>query len=122
MRPRRAVQQPSWRAITTCWIFSRSSSTGDWYDEQLRAELERTDDTREGFFALAVEDVKRACDLLRPVWERTDGVDGFVVPARDPVAVAERLRRLATAPGLRASMGANARVLADSAGANETEM
>ena len=71
-------------------IFEKALSTGDWYDEQLRAELERTDDTKEVFFALAVEDIKRACDLLRPVWERTDGVDGFVSLEVDPDLAYER--------------------------------
>src|SRR4249919_3494751 len=56
-------------------IFEKALSTGDWYDEQMRAELERTDDGKDVFVALAVEDVRRACDLLRPVWERTAGVD-----------------------------------------------
>ena len=65
-------------------IFEKAMSTGDWYDGQLRAELERSDDTREVFFALAVEDIKRACDLLHPIWERTDGVDGFVSIEVDP--------------------------------------
>ena len=65
-------------------IFEKALSTGDWYDEQLRAELERSDDTKEVFFALAVEDVKQACDLLHPVWERTKGVDGFVSIEVDP--------------------------------------
>jgi transaldolase len=59
-------------------IFEKALSEGDWYDEQLRAELERSDDPKEVFFGLAVEDVKDACDLLRPVWNRTDGLDGFV--------------------------------------------
>ena len=71
-------------------IFEKALSTGDWYDEQLRAELERSDDTREVFFALAIEDIKRACDLLRPVWERTDGVDGFVSLEVDPDLAYER--------------------------------
>ncbi|HET8969027.1 MAG TPA: transaldolase [Gaiellaceae bacterium] len=71
-------------------IFEKALSTGDWYDDQLRAELERTDDTREVFFALAVEDIKRACDLLRPVWERTEGVDGFVSLEVDPDLAYER--------------------------------
>jgi transaldolase len=65
-------------------IFEKAMSTGDWYDAQLRAELERLEDTREVFFALAVEDIKRACDLLHPIWERTDGVDGFVSIEVDP--------------------------------------
>ena len=71
-------------------IFEKALSTGDWYDAQLRAELERSDDTKEVFFALAVEDIKRACDLLHPVWERTDGVDGFVSLEVDPDLAYER--------------------------------
>ena len=71
-------------------IFEKALSTGDWYDEQLRTELERSDDTKEVFFALAVEDIKRACDLLLPVWERTDGVDGFVSIEVDPDLAYER--------------------------------
>jgi transaldolase len=71
-------------------IFEKALSTGGWYDEQLRAELERSDDTKEVFFALAVEDIKRACDLLRPVWERTEGVDGFVSLEVDPDLAYER--------------------------------
>jgi transaldolase len=71
-------------------IFEKALSTGDWYDAQLRTELERTDDTKEVFFALAIEDIKRACDLLRPVWERTDGVDGFVSLEVDPDLAYER--------------------------------
>ena len=65
-------------------IFEKALSTGEWYDEQLRAELERSNDTREVFFALAVEDIKRACDVLRPVWDRTNGIDGFVSLEVDP--------------------------------------
>jgi transaldolase len=71
-------------------IFERALSTGEWYDEQLRAELERTDDTRDVFFALAVEDIERACDLMRPAWERTGGVDGFVSLEVDPDLAYER--------------------------------
>ena len=71
-------------------IFEKALSTGDWYDEQLRAELECSDDTKDVFFALAVEDIKRACDLLRPVWERTEGVDGFVSLEVDPDLAYER--------------------------------
>ncbi len=71
-------------------IFEKALSTGDWYDAQLRAELERSDDTKEVFFALAVEDIKRACDLLHPVWERTEGVDGFVSLEVDPDLAYER--------------------------------
>jgi len=71
-------------------IFENALSTGEWYDEQLRAELDRSDDTKAVFFALAVEDIKRACDLMRPVWERTSGIDGFVSIEVDPDLAYER--------------------------------
>jgi transaldolase len=71
-------------------IFEKALSTGEWYDAQLRAELERSDDTKQVFFALAIEDIKRACDVLRPVWDRTEGVDGFVSIEVDPDLAYER--------------------------------
>ena len=78
-------------------IFEKALSTGDWYDEQLRAELDRLDDTKEVFFALAIEDVKRACDLLRPAWDRTGGVDGFVSLEVDPDLAYEQEETIAQA-------------------------
>ena len=65
-------------------IFEKALSTGDWYDEELRGAMTRHDDTKEIFLELAVEDVSRACDLLRPAWERSNGVDGYVSIEVDP--------------------------------------
>jgi len=65
-------------------IFEKALSTGAWYDDQLREELARDADPKEAFISLAVEDVRRACDLLRPVWERTGRVDGYVSLEVDP--------------------------------------
>ena len=65
-------------------IFEKALSTGDWYDDQLREELEHEDDAKEVFLALAVRDVQRACDLLQPIWDRTAGRDGFVSLEVDP--------------------------------------
>jgi transaldolase len=36
------------------------------------------------FLALAMRDVTTACDLLRPVWERTEAGDGYVSIEVDP--------------------------------------
>jgi transaldolase len=65
-------------------IFEKALSTGGWYDDQLRDVLEREEDTKEVFIALAVQDVQEACDLLRPAWERTVGIDGRVSIEVDP--------------------------------------
>jgi transaldolase len=71
-------------------IFEKALSTGDWYDEELRDALTRHDDAKEIFLELAVEDVARACDLLRPVWERSRGVDGYVSIEVDPELAYDR--------------------------------
>ncbi|MFO7571755.1 MAG: transaldolase [Gaiellaceae bacterium] len=71
-------------------IFEQALSTGDWYDEQLRDVLERHDDVKEIFLELAVEDVRRACDLLRPVFDRTGGGDGYVSLEVDPELAYDR--------------------------------
>ncbi|HUF02317.1 MAG TPA: transaldolase [Gaiellaceae bacterium] len=65
-------------------IFERALSTGEWYDEQLRDAVARHDDPKEVFLELAAEDVRRACELLRPVWDATGGVDGYVSLEVDP--------------------------------------
>jgi transaldolase len=65
-------------------IFQKAISQGEDYDEQLRALLETTDDPREVFFRLAEDDVRDACDVLRPAWERTAGGDGYVSIEVDP--------------------------------------
>ncbi len=71
-------------------IFEKALSAGGWYDEQLRSALERNNDPKEIFLELAVEDVRRACDLLLPAWERTGGVDGYVSLEVDPALAYDR--------------------------------
>ncbi len=51
-------------------IFQKALATGDWYDEQLGELLKTEDDPTEIFLQLAMEDIRRACDLMHPVWER----------------------------------------------------
>ncbi|HZV73575.1 MAG TPA: transaldolase [Conexibacter sp.] len=60
-------------------IFAKAITGSDRYDAQLH-ELADTAvaDLREAFFSLALDDVRRAAELLRPVYERSAGRDGFV--------------------------------------------
>ena len=60
-------------------IFAAAITGSDAYDEQL-AELagHGLSDTRELFFALALDDVSAAAACLRPIHDRTHGRDGFV--------------------------------------------
>ncbi|HTB50289.1 MAG TPA: transaldolase [Solirubrobacteraceae bacterium] len=63
-------------------IFQKAMSSGDAYDEQLR-EL-GTSDVEQAFWALAEQDIREACDLFRPTWERGLGRDGYVSLEVDP--------------------------------------
>ena len=60
-------------------IFAKAITGSDRYGSQLRRLLAAGErDTRELFFALALEDVRRAADVLHPIYQRRDGTDGFV--------------------------------------------
>jgi transaldolase len=65
-------------------IFQKAIAEGDAYDEQFREVLGHEQDPKEVFLKLAVEDVKNACDLLRPVWDGGHGQDGYVSIEVDP--------------------------------------
>jgi transaldolase len=60
-------------------IFAKAITGSDRYAEPLRAaEARGIDSPQELFFALALDDVGRAADLLRPSYEAGGGRDGFV--------------------------------------------
>ena len=60
-------------------IFAKAISGSDRYDDQLRAAVASgTRDPQELFFELALDDVRRAADQLRPAYDDSDGRDGFV--------------------------------------------
>jgi transaldolase/glucose-6-phosphate isomerase len=58
-------------------IFEKAIGSGSDYDEQLGTLLDETDPTAV-FEALAIRDIRSACDLFRPVWDQTQGLDGYV--------------------------------------------
>jgi transaldolase len=58
-------------------IFSKAVLESDLYDAELRA-AGPGDSDEQVFEGCAVEDIRRACDLLRPVWDATDGRDGYI--------------------------------------------
>ena len=65
-------------------IFEQAIAHGDAYDGQLRELLPRRLSGKELFLELACADVAAACDLLQPVWQRSDGRDGYVSIEVDP--------------------------------------
>jgi transaldolase len=65
-------------------IFQKAMSEGGWYDDQLREVLAEEDELKEVFLRLAIDDVGEACDLLRRVWDGSEGLDGYVSLEVDP--------------------------------------
>ena len=63
-------------------IFQKALASGEVYDEQIAAG--RDVDAKSVFLTLAIDDVAHACDLLRPVWDATNGGDGYVSIEVDP--------------------------------------
>lgn len=65
-------------------IFATALSNGERYNDQVRALAERGASVDEAIFEITTEDVRRGCDVLRPVFDRTGGVDGRVSIEVDP--------------------------------------
>jgi transaldolase len=60
-------------------IFAKAITGSDDYDDQVHAAVASgVREPQELFFMLALDDVRRAADLLRPTYDQTDGRDGFV--------------------------------------------
>ncbi len=59
-------------------IFAAALSDGERYDTQVAQLAADGADVARAVFELTTTDVRNACDVLRDVWERTDGVDGRV--------------------------------------------
>ncbi|GGK84576.1 transaldolase [Sphaerisporangium melleum] len=65
-------------------IFAAALSKGDAYDAQLRDLSVRGVDVGEAVRAITTYDIRWAADVLRPVFDATDGVDGRVSIEVDP--------------------------------------
>jgi len=65
-------------------IFQKAMSEGTRYDEQLRGLCTEGREPRDAFFELAAQDVGRACDLMRTVWDGGQGLRGYVSIEVDP--------------------------------------
>jgi transaldolase len=58
-------------------IFQKAISGSDAYDEQFRS-LVATQSVEDAYWDLVVDDIRGALSIMRPVYDNSDGVDGFV--------------------------------------------
>ncbi len=81
-------------------IFQKALSDGAAYDDQVRDLALRGTDVGEAVRMLTCYDVRWACDVLRDVHDRTDGVDGRVSIEVDPRVAQDTARTVAEAKAL----------------------
>ena len=59
-------------------IFDLAIRNGAAYDESIRKKTAQGNSSEATFFELALEDLTQAADLFRPIFDSTNGVDGWV--------------------------------------------
>jgi transaldolase len=65
-------------------IFEKAMTAGDAYNDQINELAASGADVEATFWALAEQDIRDACDLFAPTWERTAKLDGYVSLEVDP--------------------------------------
>src|SRR5262245_26566098 len=83
-------------------IFDHAIKNSTAYDAAIRRKLQDGKSGEQLFFELGLEDITRAADLFRPVWERTDGTDGWVSLEVSPFLARDAAGTLAAARDLHA--------------------
>ena len=90
-------------------IFEKAISGGHEYDAQIEALAAAGRGVHEAYAEIAAEDIRRAADVLRPVYDASGGADGFVSLEVEPelaydtgksAARAEELFRLVGRPNV----------------------
>jgi len=86
-------------------IFDHAIKNSTSYDGAIRQKVKEGKTGEPLFFELALEDLTRAADLFRPIWDRTDGVDGWVSLEVSPLLAHDTASTLAAARELHARAG-----------------
>ena len=81
-------------------IFAKPLASGSAYAEQVTDLAVRGIDIGEASRAITTYDIRWACDVLRPVYDATDGVDGRVSLEVDPRLARETAKTIAEARAL----------------------
>ncbi len=76
---KKRVKEQGLRGITSNpSIFNKAISNGTDYDDQIKKLVKEKKGAQEIYEALTVTDVQDACDILRTVYDESDGTDGFI--------------------------------------------
>ena len=86
-------------------IFDHAIKNSAAYDPAIREKVNKGKSGEALFFELALEDLTQAADLFRPIFDRTDGVDGWVSLEVSPLFAHDTASTLAAAKSLHAQAG-----------------
>ena len=86
-------------------IFDHAIKNSTAYDAAIRKKLKEGKSGEALFFELALEDITRAADLFRPIYDRTCGVDGWVSLEVSPLLAYDTKTTIAVAKELHARAG-----------------
>lgn len=100
-RLRRYIDEFSVTGLTSNpTIFDEAIGAGDAYDAAIAARMRSGMSAEETFVEIALEDLRRAADLLHPVYVATGGRDGYVSMEVSPLLAADTARTIAAAAHL----------------------
>lgn len=81
-------------------IFDHAIRNSNFYDDAIQQGLRTGKEGEELFFDLALEDLRQAADLFRPIYDRTGGVDGWVSMEVSPLLAYDTAKTVAQAKQL----------------------
>jgi transaldolase len=81
-------------------IFDHAIKNSSAYDDAIRAASAKGKSGEDLFFDLALQDITQAADLFRPIYDRTNGVDGWVSLEVSPLLAHDTASTLAEARDL----------------------
>jgi transaldolase len=86
-------------------IFEQAIKNSTSYDADIRDKLKGGKSAEEIFFELALADLTRAADLFRPIYDQTNGLDGWVSLEVSPLLAHDTAATVAAAKNLFARAG-----------------
>lgn len=83
-------------------IFDHAIKNSNFYDDAIRQKKKEGKSSEMLFFDLAIEDLSQAADLFRPIYDATDGMDGWVSLEVSPLLAYDAGSTIKAAAQLRA--------------------
>ena len=86
-------------------IFDNAIKNSTSYDASIRKKVKEGKSGEELFFEIALEDLTQAADMFRPIYDKTNGVDGYVSLEVSPLLAHDTARTIAAAKELHSRAG-----------------